>query len=505
MGASRKSAGDSGLRGVFTSLRERLFRGEGSLSDLRAIGLLRRFLPAIAIPVASCGLWELGDWAGLYGPRVGLSLIIAANTLLFLMLLLRSALLVLRTTAHADAEVERIKREAAAADSIKSAFLANMSHEIRTPLTAIVGFSDLYMAESRTDEERLDFVRTIRRNGEHLLTIVNDILDLSKIEAGKMRTENIACSPAEIIADVVSMLRATAIDKGLSLEVVYDGMIPKQVRTDPTRLRQILINLVGNAIKFTEGGGVTLTASMATPTHIPAPKLKISVSDTGLGITRQQQDALFQPFMQADADAIRRMGGTGLGLTIAKHLAGLLGGDITVTSEVGKGSTFALTIATGTLDGVQLIQSPQEAVVQEKGPPIKFNLTGSVLLAEDGVANQKLISCYLREAGISVDVAPNGKIACEKAIAALAENRPYDLILMDMQMPVLDGYSATMRLRDKGYRFPIVALTANALVSDRQKCLSAGCNEFLTKPIDPQKFLTTVSRYVHAAPTANAA
>lgn len=296
------------------------------------------------------------------------------------------------------------------------------------------------------------------------------------------------------------MLRAPAIEKGLDLEVVYDGPMPQHIHTDPTRLRQALINLVGNAIKFTSAGGVRMTANLETDAAAKKSKLKIAVTDTGIGLTAEQMNNLFVPFLQADVETTRKFGGTGLGLSITKHLANLLGGDVSVTSEYGKGSTFTMSIETGPLEGVPLIVKPAEAGVQGAQPlPEKFSLKGRILLAEDGTSNQKVIGTYLREAGCSVDIAPNGQQAVEKAMVNWRGGLPYDLVLMDMLMPVMDGYQATMQLRQQGYTRPIVALTANALAGDRNKCMNAGCNEFMTKPIDPMKFMKLVEKQLKLA------
>ncbi len=466
--------------------------------------VLRSLLPAaLLVPVASQFAAMTLQQQGLIDWRHGLIAAVAANTVMFLLLIWRCASKLHRVDDdrnHVETLLRNSRQEAETANRIKGAFLASMSHEIRTPLTAIVGFSDLLMVRNRTPEEQEEFIRTIKRNGEHLLTITNDILDLSKIEAGRMRVENLVTSPTALIAEVCSMLRAPAIEKGLNLEVVYDGPVPQQIRTDPTRLRQALINLVGNAIKFTESGGITITAGLASPPTDQQPRFRIAVTDTGIGLSTEQIGNLFVPFLQADVETTRKFGGTGLGLSISKHLANLLGGDITVTSEPDRGSTFTITIATGSLEGVPITLKPTEIGVQGAAPlPEKFHLSGRVLLAEDGVSNQKVITTYLREAGCFVDLAPNGQQAIEKVMVNWRGGLPYDLVLMDMLMPVVDGYQATMQLRQQGYTRPIVALTANALAGDRNKCLNAGCNDFMTKPIDPLHFMKVVEKQLKLA------
>jgi signal transduction histidine kinase/CheY-like chemotaxis protein len=392
----------------------------------------------------------------------------------------------------------KLARDAAEnANRFKSMFFANISHEIRTPLTAINGFAELLLNSERTAEQRVADARVIRRNGEHLLTLINDILDLSKIEAGKMSVDRILCCPASVVGEVCSMLRPRAVEKGLTLDVKFAGEIPKMIHTDPTRLRQVLINLVNNAVKFTKEGGVRLTVSIQPSLRAAKPLLEVKIADTGIGISAEQQASLFQPFVQGDASITRQYGGSGLGLAISQHFARALGGDIALVSEPGRGSTFTVTVGTGALADAEIQERPGEAMEPQDnfaGPRVRIG--GFVLVAEDGVDNQALIAAKLRETGLNVEIVSNGQIACEKALAAAARGAPYDLILMDVQMPVMDGFTATLQLRSKGYRGPIIALTANAMERDRSKCLSAGCNDFVTKPIKMKKLFKAIGRYM---------
>lgn len=405
--------------------------------------------------------------------------------------------------AQAQEQLKSAKEAAENANRFKTMFFANISHEIRTPLTAINGFAELLLNPQRTAEQRLADARIIRRNGEHLLTLINDILDLSKIEAGKMSVERISCGPAEILGEVCSMLRARATEKGLALDVKFDGPIPKHVRTDPTRLRQVLINLVSNAIKFTKKGGVRLNVSIQPAILCDKPLLEIKITDTGIGIPMEQQTSLFQPFVQADATITRQYGGSGLGLAISQHFARALGGDITLVSEPGCGTTFTLTVETGPLGHAEIHPHPEQAMqTQDSYAGPKVRIAGSVLVAEDGQDNQELISAKLRETGLNVEIASNGQLACEKALAFAACGKPFDLILMDVQMPVMDGFTATLNLRGKGYRGPIIALTANAMEHDRTKCLTAGCNDFVTKPIQMRVLLKAIGRYLKVVEVA---
>ena len=393
----------------------------------------------------------------------------------------------------ANETIEQQKAAAEAANDAKSLFLANMSHEIRTPLTAILGFAENLLDTELPEAERRNAAKTIVRNGEHLVLIINDILDLSKIEAGRVDAERLRFSPAQLISDVVSVMRVRANARQLALQLSWETPLPESIESDPTRLRQILINLVGNAIKFTHQGSVEIRVAMQA--ERPTPSLVCSIVDTGIGMTPLQVSQLFQPFSQADQSTTRRFGGTGLGLSISRRLARILGGDISVRSEPGRGSTFEVHVVTGSLAGVRWLTDPSEGIEASDAREhvASVELKGHVLLAEDSPDNQLLISAFLRKAGVEVTLAENGQIASDLALAALQAGTPFDVVLMDMQMPTLDGYEATQRLRQAGYPYPIIALTANAMQSDRQRCFDSGCNDYATKPINRQQLIQQIA------------
>lgn len=406
------------------------------------------------------------------------------------------------TLDHLEEVQWKLSEAAEAANSAseaKSEFLANMSHEFRTPMTAIIGYADLLLAAIPADKmpQQREWVDTVHRNGEYLLAILNDILDVAKIEAGRLKLERIAYSPCELVQDVQSLLRMRAEEKGLPLRVQYNGLIPETTYGDPVRVRQILLNLTSNAIKFTSTGEVRLEVSCIA--NAKPPLIQFEVVDTGIGLNAEQQSRLFASFYQADASTSRKFGGTGLGLVISRRLARMMGGDIKLTSQPGKGSRFSATIAIGPLAGVTMIDSTVAEQLSRTGRTSSLAsihadaLQGlRIVLAEDGPDNQRLIRHVLTIAGAQVEVTDNGLQLVELVKKNEAAGTPFDLVLTDMQMPVLDGCGAARRLRSGGYAAPIIALTANAMSTDKDVCVAAGCNDYVSKPIDWPALMNTI-------------
>ncbi len=379
---------------------------------------------------------------------------------------------------------------AEAANESKSVFLANMSHEIRTPMTAILGYTDL-VADRVQDEEAASHLRTIRRNGYFLLDIINDILDLSKIEAGMLDVSCERFAPDQLVEDVRSIMEVRAIEKKLTLNVEYRGLIPAKIVSDAKRLKQILINLVGNAIKFTRQGSVQVVVSFRNS------YLQFDIIDTGIGMSKHQQKRLFQPFSQGDHTVNREFGGTGLGLAISQRIATLLGGNIVAKSEKNKGSVFTVTIATGDVSNEPMIQPVHaEEPKSDTTPTIAVELDCRILVVDDRRDIRFLSRRFLTEAGANVAEAEDGEIAITKVSQSIANGTPFDIIILDMQMPKLDGYETAKQLRRLGFSGPIIALTADAMHGDMSRCLASGCNDYLSKPIDKAALLKLVSDYV---------
>lgn len=422
--------------------------------------------------------------------RTGLLVVLVIGSAL-LMTLGRRALALERTAKAQALERERLAHEAS---RTKSEFVSNMSHEIRTPMTAVLGYADLLLDSATTDAQRAEHVRTIKRQGEHLLQLINDLLDVSKIEAGRMTVERVACDPCAIVEEVMSLLRVRATACQVKLHSEFAWPLPATVNTDPTRLKQVLINIVGNAIKFTPEGG-----SVRVLTSLVGNQLCVDVVDTGIGLSREQQDKLFTAFTQADATTTRRFGGTGLGLAISRSLSRLMGGEVTVQSEIGVGSKFSITVDVGDVSQAVMRSSPASVNLPVGCAAVVPLLRCRVLLAEDSVDNQRLISLIVKRTGATIEIVGDGRNLVHKALAAWREGMPFDVILTDMQMPEMDGLEACRQMRAAGYPGPVVALTAHAMASERERCINAGCDDFVTKPIDRVAFYAALSLWSRKA------
>jgi signal transduction histidine kinase/ActR/RegA family two-component response regulator len=372
-------------------------------------------------------------------------------------------------------EAEALKATAESANHAKSAFVASMSHEIRTPLTGILGFADL-MAAGELNSEQREFNNVVRSSAQSLLVIINDVLDFSRIEAGKIELESVEFGVRTCVEDALRPIQPLAAAKGLALVVEVEPEVPEWLGGDPHRLRQVLLNLAGNAVKFTDAGRITVRASAVQDPDPNLATVQFAVSDTGIGITEEQRNAIFEPFRQADGSITRRFGGTGLGLSISLRLVTLMNGRIWLESREGHGSTFYFTIR------LPRASAPQEAdKVTSPIPPV-HQASLSILLAEDNPVNQRLLARLLQSRGHRVAIVDNGHAALQAC-----RDTPYDLILMDVQMPEMDGLETTRRIRAQeqggGRRIPIVAMTANAMQGDREQCVAAGMDGYLTKPL----------------------
>jgi len=460
--------------------------------SLLTVVLISLFAEMTLILISSVVLSVLGDYfflpplRGLFENRTSYQhfflLMSACLIAAFVVSSLRSAfqrVTVLRGVA------EDAKREAEEANSAKSAFLANMSHEIRTPLGAVIGFAELIGDARVGPSEKANYVTAIRRNGDLLANIINDILDLSKVEAGKMTVDIRETALTEVLSDTKMLLGLQAKEKGIALNVIVEKTVPAIFNTDPLRLRQVLMNVVGNAIKFTEKGSVDITIRRFETES--RPRLEFSVKDSGCGIEPTQIGKLFATFSRANSSTYQKKG-IGLGLVLSKRLANLLGGDVVLTqSDFGIGSTFTVTIDPGPMQGAlyNTMMLDNVTPIAEIGPKLEGM---RILLADDSPDNQTLIGRILNLSGAAVDMVSNGKEAVERAMSS-----QYDVLLMDLQMPVMDGFEATLELRRKGYRGKIIALTAHALNEDKSRCLACGFDGHLGKPVNRMALVQELS------------
>ncbi len=389
-------------------------------------------------------------------------------------------------------ELSVAKDAAESASRAKSAFVANMSHEIRTPLTAIIGYADSLTDPTLSGNDRAKAIKTVVRSSQHLAQVINDILDLSKIEAGQLQVECIDMSVADVLSEVESVMSMQARDKGLRFAVNYQFPLPERIVSDPMRFKQILLNLCSNAIKFTHTGRIDVNVGY----DAYGRRLIARVCDTGIGMSVEERQRLFKPFSQTDVSTTRRFGGTGLGLWISQQLAQKLGGAIDCVSEKEVGSEFEVSVDVGRIAPALATQFKSSTVAVSAAVLVP-SLSGTILLAEDSPDIQDLISFYANRTGATLTIVDNGQKAVERALT-----RDFDLVLMDMQMPLMDGLAAITLLRRSGYAKPIVSLTANAMREDRDNCLAAGADDFISKPVNIARFYDILQIYLPARQTA---
>lgn len=401
-----------------------------------------------------------------------------------------------QTLSDQATDIEKARDEALYANTAKSNFLANMSHEIRTPLTAIIGFAESCQDIDQSMEERSNANKTIIKSSKHLMHIINEILDLSKIEAGKLEIEAIPISVMEVLDEIDPLISIMAEEKGLTFRINYTYPLPERIISDQVRLKQILINLCSNAIKFTNKGHVDLNVSYKTESS----SLIFEVIDTGIGLSEEQKEKIFKPFEQADSSTTRKFGGTGLGLTLSRQLAEMLNGELYVESAVNKGSCFTVKLDIVEAENSSHINERAYKNTAEKVNELNIEtpkLNGKILLAEDNEDIQELVKLLMKKVGVDLDIVGNGQQAVKAAIES-----EYDLVFMDIQMPVMDGLTAMQELQKQEYNQPVVAMTANAMQKDRDECKEAGFSSFISKPINRSDLYLVLMQYLKPSKTS---
>ncbi len=400
-------------------------------------------------------------------------------------------------------ELQEAEGRAESATRTKTEFLRNINHELRTPMTTIQGLAEMLLDEeidTQTPGSRGSSLLGILDHAKELTQRIDNLLELSRLEGGAMEIRLRDESPLDILDTIQKDFRHLAEGKGLGFSVTLSGAMPRTVLTDATCLKEVLRHVVGNAVKFTARGEVTIRSRVLA--KLSRPLWQLEIRDTGIGIPADKLNVLFRPFVQADMSPSRDHGGVGVGLAISKRLIQMLGGSVQVHSTKGEGTTISLSVETGPLDAIEMLDETAAMSLLSRAPaPVPASpfgsckLQGRILLAEDAIANQRILAAILSKAGAEVEIVENGQLAADAALDAAERGNPFHLILMDMQMPVLDGYHATTLLRSHGYQFPIVALTAHTIAGERESCLAVGCDDYLTKPVERESFVSFVSQY----------
>jgi signal transduction histidine kinase/ActR/RegA family two-component response regulator len=414
-----------------------------------------------------------------------------------------------RLASQAQA-LELAKLEAEQTSMAKSHFLANMSHELRTPMTAIVGFAEMLTRKEAGAHDLEQWSNQLKLNADHLLDLIGNVLDLSKIESGTLTADLESCSLGDLLADVMTLSRPMAITKNLPFTQRFEGSIPERIITDPVKFKQVLLNLISNAIKYTREEGVVVRVSSHIRSWDKHVSLILAVEDSGIGMSDEAVSELFKPFSRVHGSPrMAKVEGVGLGLSIAKGFAELLGDGITVESALGQGSVFTVTLDVGDLESITMVKadafSLELRTPHEKNSAAKVLSGRRIILCEDSPSIATLMNILLEEAGAEIVLCENGLLGVEEVLKGLHTGRPPDVVLMDMQMPVMDGYEATRILRERGYNHPVLALTAFAMADDKVKCMAAGCDLYIQKPVNPRTFASTISNFLHGfnKPTAS--
>ncbi|MBL4697910.1 MAG: response regulator [Phycisphaerales bacterium] len=420
--------------------------------------------------------------------KIGMVILVAVLTAILLFVIEPTFLIIRKQVAELGVSIQHAQR----ADAVRWRLLTNIGHEFRTPMNAIMGFADLLNEDELSDTERSRLVTSIFDSSTQLTTLIETMLDMSAIEAGQLHVNKGRCDLYQSLTKITAETKSLAVLKGIDVNLAIDKDCPQFIETDHKRFEQIMMKITENSVKFTEKGCININAKVIE--HNNNQLLEISIADTGIGITEDHIHSIFNPFNQSEDALTREYGGAGLGLSISRDIAKALGGNVVVASTPGRGSIFTITINPGDLQAMKInpnVTNPAHAATTPK--PLKGC---KLLVVDDAKDNRMLLKHILKKTGAEIEFAMDGKQALDSVDSAMQSNEPFDLILMDMQMPVMDGYLATVKLRESGNNIPVIAVTAHALEGDREHCLDSGCNEYLTKPINKELLIETCARLI---------